>query len=306
MFKLMIFSIVSLALSSCAHRPVAKNQLPAIDNRLQAEVFKSVKVPEPVLLRLKAKLGETEKTKFNSASKSEVFEGGSLTNTLEESIEFFSNAEIVKLNKDDEFIERVTTSKKDGQIDLHDFAMPELGEELLITFNSHGKILKAGDHSKESLYFVPPISLPRDPVSIGDTWNMNARWITEQGVPLSLRLLSILKGFVDCGQAQTHDKTLTKKEVCADIELSGDVNIDSNLAGVQFQSVWRGRVLFALERGAMVWSLVESHEAWHTEKVHREVRSCLESLLVEPVGLNVWKDDQHKCLIPTEERASQD
>ena len=250
----------------------------------------------PVIIRLKAALGQTEKTKFNSASKTEVFEAGSLTNTIEESIEFLSKAEITKILSNDEFIERVTTSKKDGQIDLHDFAMPEIGEELMITYNSLGKILKAGTLPPDSLYYVPPVSLPTEKVSVGDTWTMNSHWVTEQGVPLSLRLLSILKDFVECGN----------KDVCADIELSGDVTIDSNMAGVNFQSIWKGRILFAIGRGSLLWSLVDSHEAWNSEKVHRDVRSCLESTLIEPTGWNPWMDEQHKCQIPTLEAAAQD
>jgi hypothetical protein len=203
-------------------------------------------------------------------------------------VDFAAKAEIIKMMSSNEFVERLTTSKKDGVIDLHDFAMPEVGEELLITYNSEGKILKAGNFASNSLYFVPPISLPTERVSIGETWTMNSHWITEQGVPLTLKLLSILKGFIACGE----------KDVCADIELSGEVTIDSNLGGVSFESVWVGRIFFAIERGSILWSLVESHEAWDAGKVHREVRSCLESTLVEPTQYMVWPDDKHKCQIP--------
>ncbi len=294
MLNKVIFVGIFFLLSACAHKP--STLVSSAESRLLLNQFKKVKMPDPVELKLKAKLGQIEKTKFNSASKTEVFEGGSLTNTIEESIEFMSKAEITKLLSGDEFIERVTTSKKDGQIDLHDFAMPEVGEELMITYNSNGKILKAGNLSPDSLYYVPPVSLPTEKVGVGDTWTMNSHWITDQGVPLSLRLLSILKGFIECGD----------KDVCADIELSGEVGIDSNMVGVTFQSIWKGRIFFALGRGSLLWSIVESHEAWNSEKVHREVRSCLESTLADPIGWNPWKDETHKCQIPSLEAAAQD
>ncbi len=294
MFKNLGLVILVLISFSCAHKTL--NIPVGEEDRLTFNQFTKVELKEPVLLRLKGIQGSSETTKFNSASKTEVFEGSSLTNTIEESIEFMSKAEITKILASDEFTEKVTTFKKDGQIDLHDFAMPEVGEELAITFNSMGKILKVNNLPRESLYYVPPVSLPKEKVSIGDTWNMSAHWVTEQGVPLSLSLLSILKGFIECG----------KKEICADIELSGDVTIDSNMAGVIFQSIWKGRIFFSLERGSLIWSLVESHEAWNTEKAHRDVRSCLESNLVEPNDYHFWKNENHKCAIPSLEKAAQD
>jgi hypothetical protein len=269
----------------CTHSAVKAN---SEVNRIQWSEFKKVNVSEPVELRLKATLGQVEKTKFNSASTTEVFENKSLTNTKEESVDFMAKTEVTQISPSGDMTERLTTSQKDGVIDLHDFAMPEVGEELMMTFNSQAKVLKAGNFSPNSLYFVPPISLPADKVSVGDTWTMTSHWITEQGVPLSLKLLSILKGFVACGE----------KDICADIELSGEVTIDSNIGGVSFESIWVGRIFFAMERGSILWSLVESHEAWDAEKVHREVRSCLESTLVEPTKYLVWPDEKHKCQVP--------
>ncbi len=92
---------------ACAHKPVAGVSPP--ENRLSVESFKKAKLSEPVLLRLKANLGQIEKTRFNSASKTEVFEKGSLTNTLEESIEFLANAEITKILKTDDLVEMLKT-----------------------------------------------------------------------------------------------------------------------------------------------------------------------------------------------------
>ncbi len=277
--------VVGLFASGCSHSALKTK---AEVNRMQWSEFKNAKVSGPIELKLKASAGQVEKTKFNSASTTEVFENKSLTNTKEESVDFMAKAEVTQVNASGEFTARLTTSQKDGVIDLHDFAMPEVGEELMMTFNSQAKILKAGNFAPNSLYFVPPISLPSEKVSVGDTWTMTSHWITEQGVPLSLKLLSILKGFIVCGE----------KDICADIELSGEVTIDSNLGGVSFESIWVGRIFFATERGSILWSLVESHEAWDADKVHREVRSCLESTLVEPAHYLIWHDDKHKCQVP--------
>ena len=292
MNKVCLLIVVMLLATACMHQ---KLNLPEKEvNRLQFNEFKKAQVLEPVELKLKARLGQVEKTKFNSASVTEVFENGSLTNIREESVDFTAKAEIMKLVNTNEFIERLSTSQKDGQIDLHDFAMPEIGEELWVTYDSQAKILKAGNFPANSLYFVPPVSLPAEKQGVGATWTMEARWVTEQGVPLSLKLLSILKGFIVCGE----------KEVCADIELSGEVTLDAHeansasLSDVNFESLWQGRLFFALERGSILWSLVESHEAWDADKVHREVRSCLESTLVEATTFKLWQDEKHKCQVP--------
>jgi len=283
-----VIFLALMFLSSCVHKKdVRETSTSSGVNRLVYDQFKKAKVQEPIELKLKAQLGQVEKTKFNSASITEVFENSSLTSTREESVDFTAKNEIVKIISPDAFVERVTTSNKDGQIDLHDFAMPEPGEELMITIDSQAKILKVENFAANTLYYIPPISLPKDKASVGETWTMDSHWVTEQGVPLSLKLLSILKGYVECGE----------KDVCADLELSGEVGIDAKL-GVRFESLWKGRVFFALGRGSIIWSLIESHEAWDAEHVHREGRSCLESALVDPPQWNIWKDEKPKCTVP--------
>ena len=66
---------------------------------------------------------------------------------------------------------------------------------------------------------------------------------------------------------------------------------------MSFKSSWKGRIFFAVNRGSMLWSLVESHESWTSEKIHREVWSCLESTLVEPIGLDIWAGEIHRCSV---------
>jgi hypothetical protein len=88
-------------------------------------------------------------------------------------------------------------------------------------------------------------------------------------------MVSILKGFVVCG-----------KDQCADIEISGEVLMNPGVpilsSVMTFKSEWRGRILYAINSGNIVWSRVNSEESFASDPVRREVVSCLESVLQKP------------------------
>ena len=245
--------------------PGAKGELP------------SVKMSGPVTLRLKAEPKSSETVEYFHVSASRAFEGKELRHEKTETLTFTAQAETVK-SENERFTQAITVTKKDGTVGLHDFAMPELGERLEVVSDSRGKILKAGDWPSNSIFYVSPVSLPEQAVEVGDTWTMQSSWLSlEDMVPYELDMVSILKGFVKCGN-----------DTCADIEVNGNVGMQGALQQtLVFRSEWRGRLLFAVNAGTVAWSRVNSEEMFAYDKVYRTVGSCLEAALREPGAASV-------------------
>ena len=275
-------TVFSLALVTgvsfgCAH--TAKKSFEEI--RPNLESAEKIELKEPVLLRLKAELGRLEKVAYTHRSLAKAYEETELRHEKEEGLDFISQAETLKVGEPDSkaisvFTQSLKVVKKDGVGDLHDFAMPEVDEKLEVTADSTGKILKSGDYPPNSVFYVSPISLPEKPVSVGDTWTMDASWLSlEEMVPYQLQMVSILKGFWKCGD-----------DTCAEIEISGDVGFQGPLkTAMDFKSTWRGRIYFALKAGTVVWSRTDSAERLLADRVRRDVQSCLEATLIEPAAV---------------------
>lgn len=243
--------------------------------------FTSVDLKGPVELRLKVQPKSSETVDYYHVSSSRAFEGKELRHEKTETLAFTAQAETMKA-ENERFTQAITVVKKDGTIGLHDFAMPELGERLELVTDSHGKILKAGDWPTNSIFYVPPVSLPDTAVEVGDTWTMQSSWLSLQDmVPYELDMVSILKGFVKCGD-----------DTCADIEVNGNVGMQGALKQtLVFRSEWRGRLLFAVNAGTVAWSRVNSDELFAYDTVYRTVGSCLEAALREPGKSSVVPGD---------------
>ncbi len=270
--------VPALALVACSHSGGTKGAdekaAEARQFRPQATGLEQIKIEGPVELRLKADPARVEKVNYFHRSSSRSFEDNQVRTQKDETLEFTSQAETVKVEADKgRFTQVITTSNKQGNGDLNDFAMPEVGEKLEVTASQRGKILKSGDYPENSIFFVSPISLPETPVTIGDTWTMQANWLSlGEMVPYKLDMVSILKGFWKCG-----------KNRWAEIEISGEVGLQGPIAqAMSFKSVWRGRVYFDIDAGTVAWSRVDSDESFISGNVRREVDSCLEAVLFEP------------------------
>jgi hypothetical protein len=270
------FTVISAAiglafgLTGCSH--AAKRGPEGVELKPRADGLKVIADPGKVELRLKADPKRFEKVAYFHKSASKSFEDNQMRAQKDENIEFSAQAETVKVDGE-RFTQLITVTSKDGGGDLHDFAMPEMGERLEVVTDTRGKILKSGDWPTNSIFYVSPISLPEGLVSVGDTWTMQASWLSlGEMVPYQLDMVSILKNVWTCGQDR-----------CAEIEISGQVTLQGTIAqAMNFKSNWRGRIYFAIGAGTVVWSRVESEERLLAENVRRDINSCLESVLTEP------------------------
>lgn len=245
---------------------------------------KTVAMDKPVVLKLKGVVGQVEKVAYSHRALSKSFEKNEIRNQRDESVEFTTAAETMKY-EGDTVVQKLSVIKKDGTTNLHDFAMPEVGEKVEVVFDHTGKIKKFGDYPQNSLFYVPPVSLPDRPVTVGDTWTMKARWITlDETIPFELDMVSILKRFVSCGN-----------DTCAEIEVSGEVNVDQSLKQtLHFNSQWRGGFYFAMNAGSVIWSHVQSEEQLLMNNLTRKVQSCLGSTTEEPSQLKLA--DKASCI----------
>ena len=271
MIRYFVLTAAIAGLSACAHGNGGDSDSAMIAPSKSLTVLQ---VDHPIELRLKADPKHVEKVAYYSRTSSESFEDNQVRHQKNDSLEFTSQAETLRADpSSDRFTQVLSIVSKDGAGDLHDYAMPEQGERLEVTADSRGRILRAGDYPTSSIFYVSPVSLPSGPVSQGDTWTMVANWVSlEESVPYRLDMVSILKGFWNCG-----------KDRCAQIEVSGEVGIDgmANQA-MSFKSVWRGMLYFDIDAGTVVWSRVDSDEQFAAGNVRRNVTSCLEAALTEP------------------------
>jgi hypothetical protein len=278
--------VSAMALSACAHGSKASSsgadQPPAF-----ADALKPLAPTGPIDLKLKADAKRVEKVAYFHRSRSTSYEEVEKRAEKEETLEFTSQAETLKTDPSgDRFTQVITVPKKQGTINLHDFAMPEVGEKLEITADSRGRIIRAGDYPQNSIFYVPPISLPDGPVSVGDTWPLQSTWMSlEEMVPYQLDMVSIFKHLWSCGSHR-----------CAELEISGEVSLQGPLVQMMaFKSLWKGFLIFDIDAGTVAWSKVESEEQFMSGNVRRSVTSCLEATLLEPSDIKLQGKGQPAC-----------
>lgn len=169
----------------------------------------------------------------------------------------------------------LTTTDKSGSQNLNDYGFPELKESIEFHYTPGGQVLKAGEYSETSLFFIPPLPLPSEPVEVGDTWELKHQWISSSGGLLELTAIGIFKGLQGCGSEAGPQG---ESDTCADIEISGSVSpvgLDNEL--VQVHSKLTGRILFAINRGEVVSSQMSSQEQVILPQMKLHSQSCMVS-----------------------------
>lgn len=237
--------------------------------------------PEPKIdksqafdLRLKGQHGETALTDYHSSSAVSDFEGGQKIRDHQEILDFTVSTQVMEARQN-QFTVRTVTVEKDGSGSLHDFAFPEPGEQIDFIYSTEGKVLKADPFPKQSIFFLPPISLPTNEVKIGDTWAMDHAWISSNdGLPLNLNMVTIFKDVVPCGPFGR----------CAELEVSGQVEMANERLQrlVDFDSKLWGRLWFSIDRGDVIWSEVRSQDVFKSKQNEMRVLSCMVSKMRSP------------------------
>lgn len=227
-------------------------------------------------LRLKGHPGQSSLTDYHSDSSVEDFEGGQKIRDHQEIMDFLVSTKVIEA-RENQLTVRTETMSKDGTGSLHDFAFPEPGEMIDFVYSGKAQVLKADPFPRESIFFLPPISLPNSEVKIGDTWTMDHAWISSNdGLPLNLNMVTIFKDVVPCGPFG----------LCADLEVSGQVDVVNERLQqmIQFDSRIWGRLWFSLDRGDVIWSEVRSQDVFKSAQNEMRVLSCMVSKMRSPSG----------------------
>ena len=228
--------------------------------------------PPLVSLELKGEPGRKERLWYYSSSVVETREDGQLTRRKDEDVEFVVESRFKEAPSGTVLFESETI-RKDGPVRLHDLAYPELGDKIEMALEKTRTIKKAGDYPSSSVFFVPPIALPKNPVRVGDTWTLTHAWASmSNGIPLLADLVFIFSSVHPCGEGR-----------CADLEVSGEVSIAGNVVrNIEFSSQVRGHLLFSIEQGSVVASRIANREEMKAGETVMSVSSCMEGQMQEP------------------------
>ena len=249
MKNIILFALLSFSVVGCVSAPKGP----------QAFELKSPKAPS-----LSA---------YRSISLSREYEGEQMTREKSEAVDFIVESKPVDKPSGSDVEVIVTTVAKNGVIDLHDFAFPELNESIEFHYQKNGKVLKAGSFQRQSLFFVPPLPLPEAPVEKGDTWSLEHRWASASGIELQLNIIGIHKGFKSCPK---------EFSPCAVIEVSGSVEpAFERVVGLNIDSKISGELLFSLAQGEVYSSEVLSNEVLSFPNRKIISQSCMISVPAE-------------------------
>lgn len=246
MKNILLLSILALLLTACMSAPKGPQKL-------------ELKSPQ-----------ETSFTAYRSVSLSKEYAGEQLIREKEEAVDFMVQAKPVEKKTDNVTVAvELSTVEKNGLLSLHDYGFPEEKEAIEFHYTPHGEVLKAGSFNKRSLFYVPPLPLPSQPVEKGDTWVLNHVWVSASGLELKLNVIGIHKGYKSCGEASP----------CVRMEVSGSVAPASDrVVGMELSSQVSGELLFSIPKGEVHSSEVRSIETLVFPNRKIESKSCMVSV----------------------------
>lgn len=210
-----------------------------------------------------------------------------------EAVDFAVRSEVVGYDPQEKTLRfKLRTISKDGKANLTDMAFPNLHETVEFAVRSNGQVLQAGQYPPQSIFFVPSLPIPDGAVRVGDTWNLEHTWYSaRENIPLRLNVVAILKDIKRC----------LGEETCADIEISGRVNLAiAPDPGAKFESRIWGRLLFSLKDHDVIWSETRSRE----EVVRSPERVVTTSCMISHMR-SVVKSPMPKTCDPKEQPVTQ-
>lgn len=244
----------------------------------------SIELKNEILIEHSSVKANVEKQKFLSISKSKTLENSQPIKDKIEEVEFVSSLTTIEADPQKKiYTYKVETSDKNGTVNLSELAVPEPGEVMDLVLNANAEVLKAGQYPRESMYFVPSVSLPKKAVKIGDTWENEYTWLSaSNALPIKLNLTSILKAAYACAS-----------QTCLEIEISGQISIPKNIyQNTSFESEILGRMILLSHNASIVWSKVYNRESTQIGNLEVEVQSCLMAKQIESKeNYWPWADD---------------
>lgn len=272
---------------ACSHKPPAEVPDP------KAVPANSPAIPNsPLVLKLVGEMGREEVTKNCSVSVTTTYADGQIQRKKVEGVDFDVKTSTTHVDKKGNLTQNVQILSKDGYVDLHDLAYPELGEKMDMTLTPDAQVKKAGRYPKTSIFYVQTIPLVTKAVKPGDEWEAESSWLSDTGgVELKSKMNVKFAGWKTCGD-----------HVCAEIVSHGDVHMPPKVEKRNgFVHKLSGRFLFDPARGLVTWSEFASDEQLQAEGARAVVHSVLRSYLVEPHGYHTANREEPACPLETKE-----
>ncbi len=272
-------SVVSI-LTSCAHK----------SDVIQGNSAKNMSLP--MELKLKGETGRIELLDNCSQSVTKTFMLGDLRHKRIENVSFKVKTITKETLANSDIKQEVQTVFKEGGVNLHEMAYPEFGESIEMILTPNCQVTKAGRYPKNSLFFLPPLPLKKGEVKIGDSWQMENSWQSENGhLTLTAKIQTEFKSLKTCGVNQ-----------CAELIVTGEVHMPEIVEKKNdFSHKLNGRFLFDPNRGLLVWSEFGSVEHLNSRGALVEVRSVLRSHLLEPQGYHIASREEPSCPLESTE-----
>ena len=265
-----VFQIfLALLLISCT--TVDKNRLVSLDNRQISMIYD---VPRK----------RVELVDYNYKSHTKVYDGNVLRKEEMDNSDFKIRYD---LKKDKETITYLMkTIEKRGDINLENMAFPELDNSIKLIINKKAEVLDAKKldnadyvYAKDDLIYMPILALPTKKVRVGDVWELSYTWKDGRGISYTTQLRSKLASIYEC----------ELDEICSEIDLKGTITIpDGDLLGINLLSNVEGKMLLNTRLGSVLWSYFVTEDKLLSRLNIIESKSCLESVLSDPV-VRIWK-----------------
>jgi hypothetical protein len=239
---------------------------------------------EVISLKLSPGLGQVEVTSNCYVTSTKSFINGEIRAKKIETTDFKTQVTTIKTGK--EIRQLIETIAKDGGASLHDLAYPELNEQIDLTLEPSGKVLKAGHYAKDSIFYIPALPLPDKPVKTGDQWEVENTWVESSAkLKLTSKIKSKFVEYTTCGDHQ-----------CVLIEFTGTMDAPEKLKKeMNFEHKLTGRFLFDPVLSLVPYAFFEADERLQEKGGQVVVKSRLRSILLQPPGYHTINREEQLC-----------
>lgn len=128
---------------------------------------------------------KSEISEIHIDTKTSFYENDELSHKSTRKLRLKVSSEMELSESEDTFWIKNTTIEKKGNEELHAFGLPELNETIRLKLDSRGRVREVEGYPKSSIFYLPPVLLPKTRVKIGDSWGDTFQWKGE-GQPLDL------------------------------------------------------------------------------------------------------------------------
>lgn len=229
----------------------------------------NVDIKKPLDLSAQSVSGSESNSYYETKSNVVVSDQGKVTKKYVSQAKFEIDRTTLHVNEKGDIQFRTVTKNKTGDLTLKDLAYLEPGEELLEMIDKYGKPLVVKDIPLGSIFYIPRVTLPKNPVNVGDTWIYKGRWISiDTGLPFELTVNSKLKSWSDCDGL-----------LCAIITFTGEVSLPADFPlKSTLKSEIKGVFHYSPVSYEVLWGESFSEEEFYIEPIQKLIkvdsRSC--------------------------------